>query len=331
MLGFNALPVYAAVLMLCALLFAGVFSVIRYWFVRQEQFGRISQALIVQNGIRCLSQVLLGAVGGQLGGLLGGEVLGRSAGMGRMFGSALKRIRPLILSSNAVSIAEVLRENWQLPVYSFPSSLVDSAAANICVPLLVWYYGANSGGYFSLVQRVLAVPLVLISASVADAFQARLAIYMRNEPASVRQLFRTTGIGLLWTGLIPTAFLVLYGEPAFRFVFGQAWAAAGKMAAVVAPFFLAQFIVSPLSRLVFVLEGQRWKLIYDTLALSGMIGVFVLSKYHNLPLMLALKLLSAVGTFTFIVYYLVLARIVARFDENFTQRGTQRVAEEVSP
>jgi lipopolysaccharide exporter len=237
----------------------------------------------------------------------------------------------LILSSDAASIAGVLSDNWQFPVYSFPSSVVDSAAANICVPLLVWYYGANSGGYFSLVQRVLAVPLVLISASVADAFQARLAIYMRNEPASVKQLFRKTGIGLLWAGLIPTTLLVMYGEPAFRLVFGQAWAAAGKMAAVIAPLFFAQFIVSPLSRLVFVLEGQRWKLIYDILALSGMVGVFVFSKYQNLPLMLALKLLSAVGTLTFIVYYVVLARIVARFDETFTKRGAQRVASELSP
>jgi O-antigen/teichoic acid export membrane protein len=225
----------------------------------------------------------------------------------------------------------VLGENRKLPLYSFPSSLIDSAAANISVPLLVWYYGANSGGYFSLVQRVLAVPLLLISASVADAFQARLAVYMRTEPASVKQIFRKTGLALLWAGLLPTTFLVMFGEPAFRLVFGRDWASAGTMAAIIAPFFLAQFIVSPLSRLVFVLEGQRWKLCYDMLALSGIIGVFLLSKWHSLPLMHVIKLLSAVGTFTFIIYYAVLARIVARFHDNFTVQSTQRAAGEVSP
>jgi O-antigen/teichoic acid export membrane protein len=330
-LGFNALPNYSSVFMFCTLLFVGVFSVVRYWFVRQERFGCISQALIVQNGVRCLAQVVLGAVGGQIGGLLGGEILGRSAGMGQMLSSAFRRIKPLILSSNPASIAEVLRENWQFPVYSFPSSLVDGAAANICVPLLVWYYGANWGGYFSLVQRVLAVPILLISVSVADAFQARLAIYLRNEPASVKQLFRKTSLGLLWVGLVPTALLVWCGEWAIRFVFGQAWAPAGKMAAIIAPYFLAQFIVSPLSRLVFVLEGQRWKLVYDILALGGMVGVFVFSKWQNMPSMDAIRLLSAVGVFTFVVYYLVLARIVARFDGNFTAQGTREVADEVSP
>jgi hypothetical protein len=103
------------------------------------------------------------------------------------------------------------------------------------------------------------------------------------------------------------------------------------MAAIMAPFFLAQFIVSPLSRLVFVLEGQRWKMCYDMLALSGIIGVFLLSKWYSLPLMQVIKLISAVGTFTFIIYYVVLAHIVARFHENFRMKSKQRVAGEVSP
>jgi lipopolysaccharide exporter len=330
-LGFNALPTYSTVFTLCALLFAATFSVLRYWFVRQEQFGCISQALVVQSGVRCLFQIVLGLVSGQLGGLLGGDVLGRSAATGRMFSTAFRRIRLLIVSSDAPGIAEVLNENRQFPLYSFPSSLIDSAAANLSVPLLVWYYGASSGGYFSLVQRVLAVPLVLISASVADAFQARLAFYMRTEPASVKEIFRKTGLGLLWVGLLPTAGVALFGEPAFRFVFGGSWTSAGKMAAIIAPFFLAQFIVSPLSRLVFVLGGQRWKLSYDVLALSGVIGVFLFSKWQNLPLMQVIKLLSAVGTFTFIIYYMVLARIVTRFDGQFRSPSTQRVAGEVSP
>jgi lipopolysaccharide exporter len=328
-LGFNALPPYSALLMFFALMFVGFFSVLRYWFVRQERFACISQALVVQNAVRCFSQIILALLGVTLGGLLGGEALGRSAGMGRMFKSAYQKIKPLILSSGPTSIREVLQENWQFPVYSFPSSLVDSAAANISIPLVVWYYGTTSGGYYSLMQRVLALPLVLISASVADAFQARLAAHMRNEPAGVRRLFRNTSAGLLWVGLLPTGFLLLYGESAFRFVFGTAWTSAGTMAAIIAPYFLAQFVVSPLSRLVFVLEGQGWKLIYDVLALSGMVGVFVFAKWQNLPVMQALKVLSAVGTVTSVIYYLILARLVARFDCDKPQ-ATQTLAAGVS-
>jgi len=313
LLGFNALPSYAALFMVGALVFVAGFSVLRYWFVRQEQFGCVSQATVAQNGVRSVSQAAIGVVGGGLWGLLAAELLGRSAGMARMFRTAWPSIRAHVFPVDRSNFSEVLRENVQFPVYSLPSSLVDSAAANICIPFVVWYYGPNAGGYFALVQRVLAVPLVLISASVADAFQARLALYLRDTPDRIVQLFQRTSAGLVCVGFIPTALLVFYAEPTFRALFGEKWSVAGRMAAVVAPFFLAQFVVTPLSRLVFVLGGQRLKLIYDVVALSGMIGVFAFSKWQHLPLIQALEMLSVVGTFAFVIYYLVLMRIVSRY------------------
>ncbi len=313
LLGFNTLPSYATSLMLAILLFVGAFAALRYWFVREEQFRFISQAVVVQNVVRAIGQAVAGLLGIELAGLLAGEALGRSAGMSRMFRIAWPRMKALVFPFDRQSFNEVLRENWQFPTYSLPSSLVDSAATNICIPLVVWYYGTGAGGHFALVQRVLAVPLVLISASVADAFQARLALHARNAPERIGQLFRRTSLGLVAVGLVPTLLLAFYAEPAFRIVFGQKWMVAGRMAAIVAPYFLAQFVVSPLSRLVFVLEGQRLKLIYDILALGGMVGVFMFSKWQSLPLMHTLVILSAVGTFTFIVYYFLLMRIVSRF------------------
>jgi len=313
LLGFNALPSYAALFMVAALVFVAGFSVLRFWFVRQEQFGCVSQATVAQNGVRSVSQAAIGVVGGGLWGLLAAELLGRSAGMTRMFRTAWPSIRAHVFPVDRSNFCEVLRENVQFPVYSLPSSLVDSAAANICIPLVVWYYGPNAGGYFALVQRVLAVPLVLISASVADAFQARLALYLRDTPDRIVQLFQRTSAGLVCVGFIPTALLLFYAEPTFRALFGEKWSVAGRMAAVVAPFFLAQFVVSPLSRLVFVLGGQRLKLVYDVVALSGMIGVFAFSKWRHLPLIQALEMLSVVGTFAFVIYYLVLMQIVSRY------------------
>jgi hypothetical protein len=49
----------------------------------------------------------------------------------------------------------------------------------------------------------------------------------------------------------------------------------GTIAAIVAPWFLISFIVSPLSRLVYVLHGRRLKLIYDILIFGGNLIVFV--------------------------------------------------------
>jgi lipopolysaccharide exporter len=310
LLGFDALPSYASVLMLVALLVGAAFFALRYWFVRQERFTLVSQATVVQNWARSICQVVIGAMGFQLFGLLGGEVLGRCAGMSRMFREAWPKIRSHVFPIDRNRFREVLSENWQFPVYSFPSSLIDSLSGNISIPLIVLYYGSSAGGYFALVQRVLAVPMVLVGASVADAFHARLALYAREAPDRVIPLFRDTSAWLFGLGMIPAVILLWFAQPLFRIVFGNQWAVAGKLAAVLAPWFLAQFVVSPLSRLVFVLEGQRFKLIYDGLALTSMISVFVLSARRHFSLVQAVIMLSTAGTSTYVVYYFVLVHVL---------------------
>ncbi len=63
--GFGTLPVYAAWLIVPTILFAGLFSVLRYWSLRVGSFGTVSQAVIFQNGGRSLLQVALGVIGGE--------------------------------------------------------------------------------------------------------------------------------------------------------------------------------------------------------------------------------------------------------------------------
>src|SRR5262249_19454721 len=48
-LGFSALPGYAPGLMILAIFFSGLFSVLRYWSIRKEQFGVVSGAVVFQN------------------------------------------------------------------------------------------------------------------------------------------------------------------------------------------------------------------------------------------------------------------------------------------
>jgi hypothetical protein len=69
----------------------------------------------------------------------------------------------------------------------------------------------------------------------------------------------------------------------------------------------------PLSRVVFVLEGQKLKLIYDALALTGRICVFVFSAWRHLSLTDAIMIFTVMGTLTYVVYYFLLMRILFKY------------------
>lgn len=309
LLGFGSLPVYAAVLIIPTIFFAGLFSILRYWSLRDDCFDIVSQAVILQNGGRSVSQVALGAIGSHSLGLFFGEVVGRGIGMGRMMRNTWPLMRKYGLSVRDASKA--LRSNRQFPLYSTPSSLLNELGTSLPLPLLVTLYGADVGGYYSLVWRVLAVPVVLVGSSMADAFHSRAAVYAREDPKRILWFFHNTSMGLLALGILPALMIFFFGEPIFLFVFGAKWKLSGIIASIVAPWFLASFIVSPLSRLVYVLHGQRLKLIYDILILGGNIMVFFIARHFVWPMLHMVTAMSAINTASKVVYYFVLLRIAA--------------------
>jgi O-antigen/teichoic acid export membrane protein len=174
---------------------------------------------------------------------------------------------------------------------------------------LVTLYGADAGGYYSLVWRVLAVPVVLIAASMADAFHSQAALYARKDPKRLLHFFHKSTAGLLVIGLIPAIAILIFGEPMFVFAFGSKWRISGAMATIVTPWFLTSFVVSPLSRLVYVLRGQRLKLIYDVVVLGGNLLVFLLAQQAHWPMLRTVAALSVINTASKIVYYFVLLRV----------------------
>jgi lipopolysaccharide exporter len=298
--------------MIVTLLVIGVFSNLRYWEIRQEHFEIIARTTIVQQAIRSLSQAVSGFLGIGPAGLLFGEMIGRGAGVGSLFRDAWPALKSVAARTHRNEIVGALAENRNLAVYSLPSSLIDTLAANLPLPLLVQLYGSALGGQFALMQRVLAVPLVLIATSVADTFHSRLAVCARETPEQMTGLFARTSAGMFLLGLGPALILFFAGDHLFALVFGKPWTTAGTLAGITAPLLLAQMIVNPLSRLVFVLRGQKFKLIYDLTLMTGILLIFSVAWRQKLSMVHTIWAITLLGIFCYIIYYLVLLRIVIR-------------------
>jgi O-antigen/teichoic acid export membrane protein len=313
-LGCGSLPRYAPLLLIPCMIFIGVFSALRYWALREGHFRAIAQGTVVQSAARALFQTGMGAAGFHSGGLLAGETLGRCMGMSKLFRSSWLALKGYIRRFRWSELTHSLWTHRKFPLLSFPSSFLDALCLSLPLPLLVWLYGISTGGYYSLVWKAIAVPSVLITVAVADTFHGRLAICARDEPAQVLHLFRSVSLGLLLAGMVPAATIWLFGPALFGWVFGAKWVLSGTMAAIITPWYLAQFVVSPLSRVVVVLSGQEMKLIWDVLCLVALLGVFSFAHWRSWQALETIRLLSTVYALLFVVYYVVLLRIIARFN-----------------
>jgi len=234
-------------------------------------------------------------------------------GMGRMFRTSWPVLRDHARRWNSAEMWSVLKKNRKFPVYSLPSSLLDALSISIALPLLVQLYGPVTGGYYSLVWRAITVPSVVLTLAIGDTFHSRLAVCARETPEEIGGLFRRTSLTLLIIGSIPSLILIVWGPPLFGFVFGSRWAVSGVMAATIAPWYLSQFVVNPVSRVVFVLSGQESKLIWDVVCLVSILAVFMLARQYHLSDMHTIRSLSLVNTLLYVGYFGILLRIIAQY------------------
>ena len=309
--GFETLPPIAWLAALLGLSAFGIFGVLRYWLIRLSQLRTVSEVQIAQSLGRAAGQVLFGIASLGVTGLLVSDTIGRGLGVLRMLRLAIPTIREG-RSRSVRSITALAREYWRFPVLGVPSSLLNAVAFSLPVPLLAAGYTLQVAGYFALVQRVLGLPLTIIGASVSDALFARMSEHAQHDPAAALPLFRRTALALAAIG-IPIALVVaLFARPLFTTIFGQPWETAGLMAAIMSPWYLAALVVSPLSRVALVYQGQAGKLVYDVVSLVGVVASLVGGAALGFDALGAVSALAALQIVAYGVYFVVLYRLVTR-------------------
>src|SRR5690606_30740867 len=118
-------------------------------------------------------------------------------------------------------------------------------------------------GYLMLATRIMAAPVGLIGGSVAQVYLSQAPIEFRagNLPNF------TVGIigALVKTGAGPLAFMGIIAPHVFPILFGLEWVRAGEMVAWLTPWFIVQFISSPVSMSLHVSGRQRTALVLQIL------------------------------------------------------------------
>jgi len=302
-LSFEMLPTWSVPLAVLGLIFIGVFTSLRYWFIRKADFSSVGSALIAQGAGRATVSVALGFGHAGWVGLLLAELSGRALGIGRMMREVGPHLVKILVPLDLGFYGHTLRRNWKFPVIVLPSSLIDSMSTALPVTVISWLFGAAAAGEFVLVNRVARLPAGLIAASVADVFHSHISRVFMGDPAQVRPtLWRAAKkLGLI-SGAIYLPLAVL-GPFAFGVIFGRSWSNAGIIMTILSPAMFVSTIVSPLSRALLVGDFFQWKFLSDavrlTIPMAGLLGMHHLG-YDLLPGLFAF---SALDTLTSLFYF----------------------------
>lgn len=194
---------------------------------------------------------------------------------------------------------------------SLPAELINVGSARY--PLLVFpiLMGETVGGFLALAYRVVAMPARFIANAVGEIFfqSARKEMMDHKE---CRSLFLFTASLLGFLGAIGFGTLFFSSDFIFTFIFGEEWKETASFVKLLIPLFLTNFVVSPLSSMIYVAEKQSWDLLWQTSYFFIAVGGSLLSWFlvKDAKIVLLCFVLSSTGMY--VIYFFMLFTLATR-------------------
>lgn len=298
----------------------GFYTTLNYWIIRSRAFRTLTVSKVFQSASSVVMQIGLGL--GRLGalGLILGYIASQTCGIETLARSAWRDARELMPSVSLRRVWSIAREYYRYPLFTTWGSLLNTASVQVPVLLLSAGFGAAVTGYYSLGLRILQMPMIMLSNSVAQVYLSRAEEAVREKRLDV--LTEKVIERLMTVSLFFFLAFALVAPHLFGIIFGKPWVRAGEYARLLTPWLFIVFVGSPISTLIFVLERQSTDMWFQLVMLAGRslalgIGIFLHSET------MALILFSSASLALWTVYLHWLLRI-ANVRMGFVYRVTAR-------
>ena len=291
-----------------SVLAGGLFLALSYWSNRNKLFGDLAISRIVRSAGRSVAQLFAGLTTNLgTGGLIGGQLVGQTIGCITLGNKIWRKdYHSIKESTHWQEIYRLAVKHRKFPIYSSWTNLLTAASAQLPAILLVYFFNPSVAGLYALVYRLVQVPASLISQSVTEVFFQKV-VQEYNRTGNSRRILKKVLKHLFGIAVLPMLLVLLLGSKIFAFILGSEWFEAGKYAQILAPLFLAQFVISPVSNILLVTGAQRtllfWRICYILIiGFAFVIGGLMKNMF------ICLGLYSFMGSVMFIILLLLCFR-----------------------
>ncbi|MBR8842460.1 oligosaccharide flippase family protein [Pseudoalteromonas sp. JC3] len=193
---------------------------------------------------------------------------------------------------------------YDFAVYSLPACLIGCVLTSFPVYMLEFLFSTNIVGQYSLANRVLMTPLMLVGTGLSQVFFKHFSEKVASQECILVDFYRIW-LSSLAICIIPATLVYIFAEPVSQFIFGEQWSVAGQIISLLIFPIILNFCINLVSSSHAVLRLQHLALYFSILMLLGkMISSYLYSEdYTSLLLFYALVDLFAVLIMNAIVVY----------------------------
>lgn len=243
----------------------GTYSVFQYWATRKKAFARIARTRVERSIGGISTQLIMGWAGTGALGLIVGQIVSNGAGFFGLARRAFSEDRAALKNVRLAEMKKVAREYDRQPKYSTLEALTNSGGVQLPIILIASLTSGSEVGYLMLAMQIMQAPMSLIGSSISQVYLSRAVEEHRNGRLGDFTA-RTIG-GLAKIGVGPLIFVGIIAPSVFGLVFGAEWRRAGDLVAWMTPWFVLQFLVSPVSMALYVTNNQRTAMVLQVAGL----------------------------------------------------------------
>ena len=279
----------------------GSYQILNYLLIRQSKFKQLSINKVCFSAISGPSQVGLGLLGFGALGMLASNIGSYLITIWMIFKS--KDVRDVFKLCGRKEAEYVAAKYVRYPKFDIPATLINIVANQLPLLAIGKYLGLGVLGHYSLMNKTVMAPIGLISNSLLDVFKQRATDdYLKH--GNCKDIYLKVLIKLLLLGIVPTCVLALFAPEIFSFVFGKQWHDAGVMAQILAPAYLFNFLVNPLSYTFQIAQRQNLNLFFNILFLI-MMSIVVVAGIRETNQFKFIAYISIVQCINYIIYLYV--------------------------
>jgi len=251
---FDAEPIrpYAPLLAL-GIATSALLVVARNHLIAKKKFSTFSTNSIAQVASTQTFSIGWGFVRPGFLGLFASQILGQVVSIALAFIRAPIRLRGIGLHR----ALEVGKKHRKFPLVNTPGVFVNTLGSELPVFLLARFFDASILGFYTLTNRLLNQPMILLGQSVAKVYLGSAAEAERQSEATLLHLYTRTLSKLALLGLIPAAFVMLLAPPAISILLGSEWQAVGRFMQILMVLKYTEFLYAPLSTTFSVIGRQE--------------------------------------------------------------------------
>ena len=154
--------------------------------------------------------------------------------------------------------------------------------------------------------------MAFLGAAIANVYLAELPNIMKVNPAEAKKFYVQSLKNLVLVGvpLVVLSTLILFYFS--QYIFGDEWGGVSVLVIVLAPFFLGQFVASPLSQTLNVIGRQDVQLVWDVFRLLMVVAGLIVCGILQVEFADSILLYSGLMFFFYVVNVAITLRLIDR-------------------